>query len=188
MSDGPHRSLPMRPAWKRLAERADNRSFTAEQVAESVYPALADDWRAEVSASLVEAVASVLDGSSQAGLFAGDADELGRLRAACDSPLASTFVDAARDALADGLRGQQAIEQCVEAALQDRALREIRSVEEHYLRKSDRDRAGHVRARLEGSVAFTSFGELARAISQGVALGRRFKPVKRDGLDEGVPL
>jgi hypothetical protein len=178
----------MRHAWKRLAERADNSSFTADQVAEAVCPALADDWRAEVPASLVEAVASVLGEGTQAGLFAGDTDELGRLRVACDSPLAAAFVDAAGDVLVDGLRGPQAIEQAVEAALQDRALREIRSVEEHYLRKSPRARAVNVRARLESSVARASFDELARAISKGEAFVRRFKPVRRDGLDEGVPL
>lgn len=188
MSDGPHRTLPMRPAWKALAERADNVNFTPEQVAESMRPALIGDWQAEVPKALVDAVASVLGDGLQAGLFAGDKEELNRLRAGSDSPLVAALVDAAGDVLADGGRGPEAIEQAVEAALLDRALREIRSVEEHYLRRSASGRAANVRARLEGSVAQASIGELARSIVQGVTAAGRFRPAKRDGLDEGVPL
>lgn len=32
MSDGPHRSLPMRPDWKKLAEYADNKNFVRDPV------------------------------------------------------------------------------------------------------------------------------------------------------------
>ncbi len=32
MSDGPHRSLPMRPGWKRVAERAYNPNFDPVQI------------------------------------------------------------------------------------------------------------------------------------------------------------
>ena len=40
MSDGPHRSLPMRPWWRRLAERADRCAFGVEEVADALVPAL----------------------------------------------------------------------------------------------------------------------------------------------------
>lgn len=188
MSDGPHRTLPMRAAWKSLAERADNPNYSAEQVAEAVCAALAGDWRAEVSASLVQAVGSVFDDGEQSGLFTGDVEELARIRAGCDSPLAAAFVDAAADALADGLRGREAIREALEAALQDRALREFRSVEEHYLRKSPQARAANVRGRLESALGLAAVSDLARTITQGASTSRRFMPAKRDGLDEGVPL
>jgi hypothetical protein len=178
----------MRQGWKALAERADNPNFTPDQVAEAVCPALADDWRAEVATSLVDAVASVLGDGEQSGLFVGDADELARIRARCDSPLAAAFVDAASDVLVDGIRGPEAIRQAVEAALLDRSLRESRSVEEHYLRKSDQARAANMRQRLEGAVGLAALGDLARVIGQGASTARRFTPAKRDGLEEGVPL
>lgn len=188
MSDGPHRSLPMRSAWKRLAERADNPNFTPEQVAEAMCAALADDWRKEVSPSLFEAVASVLGENEQSGLFGGDANQLGRIRGVCDSPLAAAFVENASEMLDDGIRGPEATVNAAEAALRDRALREVRSVEEHYLRNATQPRAANVRVRLEAAVGISHLGELARVIGQGAPTARRFAPAKRDGLDEGVPL
>ncbi len=109
MSDGPHRTLPMRPSWRKLAERADNESFTAAEVSEAVCPALASDWRAEVSDVTLRAVATCVGDSPQLGLFPSQT-ELLRLRAQCGSPMAALFVDAACDAVADGLVGREAIE------------------------------------------------------------------------------
>ena len=48
MSDGPHRSLPMRQGWKRVAERGANDNFTTEQIAAAIVPALEQDWHADV--------------------------------------------------------------------------------------------------------------------------------------------
>ena len=48
MSDGPHRSLPLRPGWKRTAERADTPAYEATEVTRAASRALEDDWRAEV--------------------------------------------------------------------------------------------------------------------------------------------
>lgn len=188
MSDGPHRSLPLRRAWKRFAGRADNLSFTAQEVAEMVCPAIADDWRSEVRPGLVKAVASVLEEPTQQGLFACDMEELRRLRAGCDSPFAAAFCDAAKDVLSDGARGQEALENAIGSAFLDRSLCQVRSVEEHYLRKAGRDRAANVRARLEEAVKHASFGELAKVIAQGASTARRFEPSVRDGLDDGVQL
>src|SRR6267142_7186561 len=53
MSDGPHRSLPMRPGWKRVAERAHNRNYDAQQVQEALLAALAKDCRIELSPAFI---------------------------------------------------------------------------------------------------------------------------------------
>lgn len=188
MSDGPHRSLPLRPAWKRFAGCADNISFSAEEVAEMVCPAVADDWRSEIRPGLIHAIASILDEPVQKGFFAGDIAEVARLRARCDSPFAAAFCDAAKDALLDGIRGTEALERAIESSCQDRSLCQVRSVEEHYLRKSGRNRAANVRTRLEEAVQKASFRELSKAIAQGVSTARRFDPPARDGLDDGVQL
>ena len=188
MSDGPHRSLPMRRAWKTLAAQADNKAFTLDHVAEAACFALAGDWQMEIPPTVVKAVASVFGDEAQTGLFTGDIQALTRLRTDSGSPLMAAFIDAAADVITDGLRGPQAIERAIEATLLERALRELRAVEEHFLRRSPRDRAVNVRVRLENSVALAPLGELARAIAKGAASVRRFQPEKRDGLDEGVPL
>lgn len=45
MSDGPHRSLPMRPPWKRVAHWADKEAFSVEDVRASVEVATEQDCR-----------------------------------------------------------------------------------------------------------------------------------------------
>lgn len=188
MSDGPHRTLAMRPAWRRVAERADNTSFGQDEIAEAMCAALAGDWRAEVPEAVVGAVASVLGDEAQPSLLAGDARELDRLRANSGAPLAAALVDAAGDLMTEGARGRAAVEAAIGSALLDRALRECRSVEEHYLRRSTAPRGAGVRDRLEKAAARAQVRGLARDIARGLATAKRYKPAKRDGLDEGVRL
>lgn len=177
----------MRPSWRKLAERADNQSFTSEQVAEAVCPALASDWRSEVSDSMLKAVASCVGDTPQLGLFASQT-ELVRLRAQCGSPMAALLVDAARDAVADGLVGREAVEKAIVDALSERALRGARQVEEHYLRKGSDRRAARVRSRLNTCAGAAGIATLASSIAQGTSTARQFKPVRHDGLDQGVAL
>lgn len=188
MTDGPHRTLPMRSAWKGFAYRADNQSYSAEEVAELVCPALASDWQSEVRPSLLHSATLILEESAQQGLFGNEVHEINCLRSSCDSPLAAAFCDAVKNVLIDGLRGPDAVEQAIRTSLVDRALCQIRAVEEHYMRRSDRVRASSVRLRLEEAVNCTSFDALVKAISSGLSIIRRFEPKVRDDLDDGVQL
>lgn len=52
MSDGPHRSLPMRRAWKKVAERAANPACAPEEIGNALIPALAQDWNDDVPTTL----------------------------------------------------------------------------------------------------------------------------------------
>ena len=49
MSDGPHRSLPMKKGWQHVAERADNRAFGADEISTAMIPALERDCRDEMN-------------------------------------------------------------------------------------------------------------------------------------------
>src|SRR5665213_1002851 len=62
MSDGPHRSLPMRKPWRELAKRGDQGTYDAEQVAEAAAGALASDFKNEVKWSLIDALKSAFTG------------------------------------------------------------------------------------------------------------------------------
>ncbi len=62
MSDGPHRSLPMRKPWKELAKRGDQSTYDSEQVAEAATRALVSDFRNEVSWSLINDLKSIFGG------------------------------------------------------------------------------------------------------------------------------
>src|SRR5919202_1357737 len=125
MSDGPHRSLPMRRPWKRLAARADVPSYSPAEVAEALRSALVAGWSSEVTPSLLRRVGMLTE---EGGLFVEQADrDLTLLRGtAAASPLAGLLIDCTRDALAEGLRGERATVFAVEAALPELALRGVR--------------------------------------------------------------
>ena len=45
MSDGPWKSLPLPPHWKRVAEQAENGSFSPDEVSRAMDAALSKDAR-----------------------------------------------------------------------------------------------------------------------------------------------
>ena len=59
MSDGPHRSLPMRAGWKRVAECGDNHAYAPEEIRNEIIPALEQDCRAEIAPQFVDALHKV---------------------------------------------------------------------------------------------------------------------------------
>ena len=56
ISDGPHRSLPMRAGWKRVAECGDNHAYAPEEIRNAIIPALEQDCRAEITPQFVDAL------------------------------------------------------------------------------------------------------------------------------------
>jgi hypothetical protein len=188
MSDGPHRTLPLRRKWKIVTERADVEAYSAGEVAEALCPALASDWRAEVSASLFRALAGLFERGDQTNLVPNGAQDFAALRAGAQSPLEALLVDVSCDVLRDGRRGNDALLGAVHDSLTERALASIRQVEEHYLREApERDPSG-VRTRLEASIAAAPIAELARALVEGKPTTKDFRTKKRDGVDDGVSL
>jgi hypothetical protein len=189
MSDGPHKTLPMRPGWKRLSERAYKASYAAAEVAAAICPALADDWRAEVSDGIIRQVRMVVGADAGGFLFADQAErDLGTLRGVAPSPLAGLYIDCVREALADGFRGENACLAGAEAALNERAACGIRQVEEHYRRNVDIARTDNVRSRLDAATGEAPIRALAREVLTGRLgpIGR--PPAKRTGIEEGPQL
>ncbi len=68
MSDGPHRSLPMRNGWRKLAERAANTNFEPTEISEAIpIPiAIKDDWYAEGCDQTVRELRNILEDNRQA--------------------------------------------------------------------------------------------------------------------------
>lgn len=189
MSDGPHKTLPMRPSWKRLSERADTASYAASEVGAAVCPALADDWRAEVPESIVQRVRMTVGADAGGSLFADQVDrDLVALRGLAPSPLAGLFIDCARQAHAEGFRGEDACQAGAEAALSERAACGIRQVEEHYRRNTGMSSTDNVRSRLEAAIGEAPIRSLARELLTGRPgpVGRA--PAKRTGIEEGPQL
>jgi len=183
MSDGPHRSLPMRKPWRRVAEYADMPAFSDEEVSDAVEKAVIHDWKAEVPSGLIGKIGEIL-GRKQETLFASEpAQSLEALRSSTGgSGLAQLLLDCAIQG-SSGV-GTEAVALAVERTCSVWSKRHPRQIEEHYLRKSSAKRAVHVRSKIEGAVGRVSFHRLARTLTDGKVHGISLG--KKTGLDDGV--
>jgi hypothetical protein len=178
----------MRKGWKRVAESADNKAFSAAEVREAIVPALEEDCHGEISSEFIRGLRRVCL-PKEASLFESDAaPSLEGLRSATGAGLARVVLDYALKHAANGQAAQEIPQKALTDALVDRAARGMRQVEEHYCRESTAPRANQVRERIEEAIGGTDIGGLARRILErdGNASGPRAP--KRDGLDDGVEL
>jgi hypothetical protein len=188
MSDGPHRSLPMRPGWKRVAERAGNVAYGTDEVIAAMVPALTQDCRREISPDFLEDIRTVLR-EQDASLFKDDVrPHIEALRDAAGSGIGRTLLNNVSQILATDALGLETLVDAFAAALKDHAARGARQVEEHYLRKSTAPRAHNTRARIEQASADTQYEALARQLL-GFKTAEPLRPaLKRQDLDDGVSL
>jgi hypothetical protein len=187
VSDGPHKSLPMRLGWKKFAERGDKAAFEPLEIAKAAIPALGGDWQEEV-APYIDALRNVLGDDRQGSLLgAGNLAELEQLRRLNPgNSLWRGVVDGVAQAVGDGLTGTDALLKGVTGALLDRAARGVLQVEEHYLRKTNETRAANVRARLEEGIARANLEGMARQVLGLESRHGPDQPQKMQGLDDGV--
>lgn len=189
MSDGPHRSLPMRRSWQRVAERADKRSFTPEEISRALEPALEQDCRDELRPDFLDSLRRVVEEPSlfretvTAGIESMQPHAApGLERAVIDRV---SFLSALSPADMDGIA---VMKEAVKGALQNAANQRARQVEEHYLREASSPRAANVRGRLEEAAGCTDFGALAERILGIDSQAAPKAPLRQTGLDDGVRL
>jgi hypothetical protein len=186
MSDGPHRSLPMRPGWKKVAEYVGNETFTPKDVCDAVVAVLERDWRKDISPSIIGGIQDVLGGGT---LFSEDSlRALADLRSSVGGcELGSALLDHVAYAVSDGKSGDAALREAVTRTLTDWSARCARQVEEHYLRKSSAATTKNVRSRVEKGIQQVPFTALtSRLLSPESTPALRL--AKHDRLDDGVPL
>lgn len=187
MSDGPHRSLPMKRGWQRVAERADNRAFAADEISTAIIPALEQDCRDEMSTGFIDGIRRVFE-EQESMLFKDDVRaRIEDLRGQAGCGIGRTLLDNVVQISATDTAGVAALINAMTAALGDRATRCSRQTEEHYYRNSTAPRAINVRARFEEGIASASLDALARQVLKLDARSPA-RPLKRDGLDDGVSL
>jgi hypothetical protein len=189
MSDGPHRSLPMRRAWKELAKRGDQSTYDSEHVAEAAGHALASDFKNEVSAKLISALKDVFTGRDNSlGLPEIALQKLKDAKVlAAGSVFGLSAVAWSIQLVHEGRLGQQGLYDAVGLAAKERGFANTRSVEEHYLRNSNQRRADGVVARLNSAISGLTEGKLGSMLVNPPPATAR-APRKKAGLDEGVPL
>lgn len=190
MSDGPHRSLPMRSRWKAFAKTADKPAFDTATVADKAMKALTQDWREEVGADVLSGLRKVLAATDQIDMFGKDksAQFDGLREIAAGQPLARTLIECAAKAATRGLNGDAAFEDAALRALSMRLSRGLRQTEEHYLRRSSMSRAVNMRERGEAAARHLDVRSLARRLTKLDSGGAKPRARKMDGLDDGVSL
>ena len=189
MSDGPHRTLPMRKGWKELARRADRRAFDVDDMCDALIPALADDWKHEVGADVLKTLHAIVGDSPQQSLFVEPIiAQLEALRPdAISSPMTRSLVDCLIVAHLDGHSGAAAMLKATQDVLTERALGGARQTEEHYLRDPRHGGASFVRGRIEQAIEKAAIGSLAQSLCRAPRISVPRVTV-HDGLDEGVRL
>jgi len=187
MSDGPHRTLPLRHAWKQLAKRADKHAYDSEDVIDAICPALERDCALELTKDFMNKLRAVCGSGQLFGEYTdADIEALKRLVAGRGS-LGGVVADFAAEALAAGGTGDDAVRYALDQALHDRMMRNARSMEEHYLRESSARRATDVRSRLENAIPKAPINALADKLATAPASSTAAPP-KHQGVDDGVAM
>lgn len=187
MSDGPHRSLPMRPAWRGLAARADNTNHTREEIADALARAVRSDFRNEVSPSYISALRRIFD--RDANSLGMPEIALGQLREVASLASGSVFGQKLQEwatiAASEGRLSRDALHEAVGNAALESTHAGIRQASEHYLRESSARRAARVEGRMGEATAQLSSSTLGASL---LAPAGPKRSIRRAGLDEGVPI
>jgi K+-sensing histidine kinase KdpD len=188
MSDGPHKSLPMPPAWKRVAERADNAAFESDEIRKALIQALEHDCRTEMSPALLDDVRSLIEGQD-ASLFKSDVrPQLEALRTDAGYGIGNRLLNNLIQLSPQGEADFNLLARAMADALEDHAERRSRQVEEHYQRKSTASRAHNTRERMAQSISGSPIEALARQIFKIEAPSKARSTLRQQGLDDGVKL
>ncbi|GAA4129430.1 hypothetical protein ACFFTN_09765 [Aminobacter aganoensis] len=193
MSDGPHKSLPLRPRYRQLAEWAYKAAFAIPQVCEAAEAALIRDAAIELNVAL-PGVVRIVDGGD---LLSRHPDFLHeQLRCLRDDaaiqPLAASVIECTQMAIHQGRLGRDAIQEAVATALAERLAANSRATEEHYLVEAGRNACLDIRSRLNETIDAMdkggAFARMARSILGDATAKVTRAPTVRDGIDEGVSL
>ena len=188
MSDGPHRCLSMRKPWKDAAHAADSSAFSEEEVEDRVTQAIRHDWAMEVPASFMAALRECFGAGDQMSMIPPTIEVAAALRHSVPgSAFVATLVDCAEDAAAHGLAGDAAIQDIVCAALEDRAERSLRHMQEIYQRETNDGRARRVVGRISSPLN-QAVSKLSIDVVQSATRVRAVPIARSSGIDEGPRL
>ncbi|WP_417845839.1 hypothetical protein [Thalassospira povalilytica] len=186
MSDGPHRSLKLRPHWKKFAEKAASQAYSFEEVEEELKRAIDKDWK---NAGL-DALEDFFKVKDQGSLFGDDRIERAQylIDTAEGSAIALIAVECAIEAIADGKHGTDAYNLVVENVGDEFFLKQSRSIQEHWQRKAKVSEAKSMSNRLQKLRSEFHYSRISkdRTPLSGASINRR--AARRTGLDEGPSL
>ena len=183
MSDGPWKSLPMRPHWKQVARRAETGAFSQDELSDAFQAALLKD----AEDLPVEAVCRAVIPEDQGVLFRPDLNRLFEdlRRDHPGSKPVDTLVASLRDPESVESSATEMVISAVADTLHEVARDHSRAVAEHYYRKNGSSTVP-VDRRLTAALGMCDFRNLAsRVIAGPDSSGASSGPSKRAGLDDG---
>jgi hypothetical protein len=184
MSDGPHRSLPMRRHWRDTAERAAKPVHSLEEVCETLTFALKRD----ILETPIEKMREIFDGRKPDLFPTRQLEQLEDLRNTCrGSAAANVSIDCAIEAIQGGLRGDAAVQSTLQNALEDVMRSASRGMNEHYQRKATSNETVNLRTRLDAARRQIDCAAIARELlsSQKPPSPRSLQLPRHTGIDEG---
>lgn len=188
MHDGPHRTLPLGRAWRRVFERAENQAFSEDEVRESLMRALASDCKKEVSSRFLQDLCEER-GSGSGTLFPdSQSEKLSQLMA--KTPLGGlerTILEHLSLRLTTIPLSRSAVEYSVIDSLQERRDSRRRQAEEHYCQRGREDRSIRQCFRRFDAASHMDLRTIAIRLIDGKTPVSDPSPI-RDGIDDGVPL
>ena len=188
MPDGPHRSLPMTPDWKKLLRWAESPANPYEDGAERLERALKSDWHREslgrmlVELEKIEAATGGCLSPEKAVLLVEDLS-----KHAVGRPFALSLLDCFVWSLSRSGSDVSTLD-AVKSGLTDRVGRSLRQIEEHCLRECTEIRVGKIRRRLDQLANEFDFARIARDLVEGRNGNHRRPLPKKTGLHDGPPL
>lgn len=185
MSDGPHRSLNMTRAWKRVAERSDKRSFSSDEVSEAFVGALEKDCVRDITPGFLDTAWRIFSDAEPLLFVSNISDQLETLRRQAGNGIGRSLLEQAILGAERGKTGREGFVEALKNAIGDRAAKAIRQVEEHYCRESSNPRADRVRERMEAGISGAAIDGLARKLLK-AEQSKESKPLMKQGLDDGV--
>lgn len=183
MSDGPHRSLPMRPWWKQAALRADRSAFDVSECTVAIEHALEREFAEELRPSFVK---GLKDAHEEPGLFTPAESLLSKLNP--ETPLERRVLDNLAVLSPEDALNVNAVLTAIANAMRNEAPRFNKQIEEHYLCKAGRHHASRERERLDEATARADMDGLVRRLLQPGPLRTARLLKKKVGLEDGVTL
>jgi hypothetical protein len=178
----------MPPCWRRVAERCANVAFSTEEITKALIPALHRECQSELSPEFIDGIRGVFEDEGSS-LFKDDPrPRLEALREIAGCGIGLTLLDNVIELSPSAAAQLDDFAGAMAAALEDRAARSARQIEEHYYRKTTAPRALNTRTRLDQAIAASPLVALARQILKLDEKAPARQTVRMQGLDDGVRL
>lgn len=185
MSDGPWRSLPMRPHWKQVAKQAERQAFSKNDIREVIAVAL----RKEAADIPLDSIRRAVVPNGQRVLIgpklSGELDAI--RRAHSGSKTTQALLDILNDRGINGSPRKELLQRALSDSLEECVEDHSRAIAEHYFRNCAVPKVD-VEGRIETAIQDLNIQCLALQILESPESQKSANVVRRAGLDDGPEL